>query len=82
MSEQKPPLDARTNAEWLEQWAIDVDQDPWSVPLDALNPAGCQILGRSRAGHYPTSSACALKIPACCAAAVLRPAPGPSTRNR
>jgi len=52
MSEQKPPIDARTNAEWLQQWAIDVNQDPWSVPLDTLNPAHSDLFQAGRALPY------------------------------
>ncbi|TFH43134.1 MAG: hypothetical protein E4H01_12495, partial [Lysobacterales bacterium] len=28
----------KSNAEYLAQWAIDVNQDPWSVPLERLDP--------------------------------------------
>jgi cytochrome P450 len=27
-----------SNAELLARWPIDVNQDPWSIPLDAYNP--------------------------------------------
>ena len=29
----------RANAETLAEWAIDVDQDPYAIPLEKLNPA-------------------------------------------
>jgi cytochrome P450 len=50
MSEQKPGfMDARTNAEWLAQWAIDVDRDPKSLPLETLNPAHSDLFQANRA---------------------------------
>jgi cytochrome P450 len=52
MSEQKPRFDARTNAEWQAQWAIDVNQDPSSVPLEKLNPAHSDLFQANRALPY------------------------------
>ncbi|MEZ5557960.1 MAG: cytochrome P450 [Pseudomonadales bacterium] len=42
----------KTNAEILAEWAIDVDQDPYSVPLEALNPAHPALFEANRMLPY------------------------------
>ncbi|MCP5183867.1 MAG: cytochrome P450 [Pseudomonadales bacterium] len=41
-----------SNAELLARWPIDVDQDPWSVPLDELNPAHPDLFENRRELPY------------------------------
>ena len=42
----------RSNKEMWEEWAIDVDQDPWSVPLEELNPGHPMLFEAHRQMPY------------------------------
>jgi hypothetical protein len=59
MSEQSP-FDARTNAEWQAQWTIDVDQDPYALPLETLRccrtSSGCARRTRSTTPRRASSA--------------------------
>ena len=41
-----------TNAEAREKWAIDVDVDPWSLPLETLDPAHPSLFEHDRFWPY------------------------------
>ena len=43
---------ALSNEEIAKQWAIDVDQDPYSIPMPELNPAHPLLHEANRALPY------------------------------
>lgn len=53
MSDTKSEMERiQTNREWMADWQIDVDQDPWSVPLPKLNPAHHQLFEANKVLPY------------------------------
>ena len=55
MSEQNMPLEERlrlSNEEIQARWSIDVDQDPYDIPLEELNPAHPDLFAAGKALPY------------------------------
>ncbi|MEM1433094.1 MAG: cytochrome P450 [Pseudomonadota bacterium] len=43
---------AASNRDWVDSWAIDVNEDPYAIPLEKLNPAHNQLFAANRALPY------------------------------
>jgi cytochrome P450 len=52
MAEQTGRETATTNREWRDAWRIDVDADPYDLPLDRLNPAHGDLFEANKALRY------------------------------
>ena len=55
MSESKTPIQrdySRSNAELAAQWKIDVNRDPYSIPLEELDPAHDELFAANKALPY------------------------------
>ncbi len=53
MSEHKSEIERiQSNRDWMDQWQIDVDRDPYSIPLPELNPAHSHLFEANKVLPY------------------------------